>query len=99
MSAIEILSGPIDPSKVSASWTDPDNDSVYEQVFKVSGSDINCNLAAYGLGKGDTLQFELNPNPPDMTCMTCNDVNPPSVPPIYNAIRNVKKLSVTGTLH
>jgi len=99
MSAIEILSGPIDPSKVSASWTDPDNDSVYEQVFKVSGSDIYCNLAAYGLGKGDTLQFELNPNPPDMTCMTCNDVNPPSVPPIYNAIRNVKKLSVTGTLH
>jgi hypothetical protein len=99
MSAIEVLSGPIDPSKVSASWADPDNGSVYEQVFKVSGTDIYCNLAAYGLGKGDTLQFELDPNPPNMTCMTCNDANPPGVPPIYNAIKNVKKLSVTGTAH
>ena len=80
------------PSKLSASWTDPDNGSVYHQVFKVSGSDIYCNLAAYGLGKGDMLQFELNPDPPNMVCYECNDVDPPSVPPIYNAIRNVKKV-------
>jgi hypothetical protein len=97
MSAIEVLSGAIDPSKVSASWTDPDDHNTYVQVFKVSGSDMYCNLAAYGLGKGDTLQFELDPNPPNMTCMSCNDVNPPSVPPIYNAIRNVRKLNVTPT--
>ena len=97
LSAIQVLSGPIDSSKLSASWTDPDNDSVFHQVFKVSGSDIYCNLAAYGLVKGDTLQFELNPHPPNMVCMECADFDPPSVPPIYNAIRNVKKLSSAGT--
>jgi hypothetical protein len=93
LSAIQVLSGQIDPSRVTASWTDPDNDSVYNNVFKVGGTDIYCNLAAYGLGKGDSLQFELDNNPPKMVCFTCNDANPPSVPPIYNAIKNVKKLS------
>lgn len=92
MSAIQVLSGAIDSSKLSASWTDPDNGTVYHQVFKVSGSDIYCDLAAYGLGKGDILQFELNPDPPNMVCNECDDVDPPSVPPIYNAIKNVKKV-------
>lgn len=92
MSAIQVLSGQIDPSRVAANWTDPDNDSVYHNVFKVGGTDIYCNLAAYGLGKGDSLQFELDQNPPKMICYGCADNNPPSVPPIHNAIKNVKKL-------
>jgi hypothetical protein len=96
MSAIQVISGQIDPSRLMASWTDPDNDSVYHNVFSVGGTDIYCSLAGYGMVKGSLLQFELDPNPPALNCNMCNNSNPPSVPPISNAIKAVKPVAYPG---
>jgi hypothetical protein len=91
-SAIQVLTGQIDSSKVEASWTDPDNDSVYHNVFAVSDISNACSLSYYGLSKGDVFQFGLDPNPSKVVCYTCNDSNPVTVPPVSNAVKNVKKI-------
>jgi hypothetical protein len=95
-SAIQVLGGPIDSSRLMASWKNPDNDSIYHNIFQVGAIRDNvCSLSFYGLSKGDTLQFALDPNPQHITCNMCADSNPVSAPPVFNAVTNVKKISAT----
>jgi hypothetical protein len=95
-SAIQVLSGPIDSSRLMTSWKNPDNDSIYHNIFQVGAiRDHVCSLSFYGLSKGDTLQFALDPNPQNITCNMCADSNPVSAPPVFNAVTNVKKISAT----
>lgn len=95
-SAIQVLGGPIDSSRLMTSWKNPDNDSIYHNIFQVGGIRDNvCSLSFYGLSKGDTLQFALDPNPQSFVCNMCADSNPVSAPPVSNAVTNVKKISTT----
>jgi hypothetical protein len=90
--AIQVLDGQIDPAKVVASWTDTDNDSVYQNTFRVSGIRDVCSFAAYTISKGDLFQFELDPNPSTVPCNTCAIRTQLALPPVSNAVKNVKKI-------
>jgi hypothetical protein len=94
-SAIQVLGGPIDSSRLMTSWKNPDNDSIYHNIFRVGVIRNACSLSFYGLAKGDTLQFALDPSPQSFLCNTCADSNPVSAPPLTNAVTNVKKISTT----
>jgi hypothetical protein len=92
--AVEILDGKFDPSKVTASWTDPDNDSVYHNVFRLGGVRDACNLSYYGVSKGDTFRFQMDPHPQNLICYTCmiELSDTAAMPPVPDAVKNVKKL-------
>ena len=90
--AIQVLDGQIDPDKVVASWTDTDNDSVFQNTFRVSGIRNVCSFSAYNISKGDLFQFELDPNPSIVSCNTCMIRTLLALPPIANAVKNVKKI-------
>lgn len=98
--AIEVLSGQIDPSQLMASWTDPDNDSTYHNVFKCTGVRNMCSLSGYDIVQGDTFRFQLDPNPQNLTCNTCAIYSNPAMPTVSNAVMNVKKIDtvLTGKL-
>ncbi len=89
--AIEVLGGTIDPSKLVSTWTDPDNGTVYHNIFAVGAVQNGCTLAVYGLSQGDVFKFQLDANPKEIICNSCNDTNPVSVPPIRNAVKNITK--------
>jgi hypothetical protein len=94
-SAIEVLGGQFDPSSVSATWKDPDNDSVFHNVFAISEVRNACDISAYGVSKGDVFQFQMDPNP--QKNVICNDCMvafpPPALPPVSDAVMNIKKIN------
>jgi hypothetical protein len=90
--AVEIVSGPFDPSKVAASWTDSDNGAVYTNVFRLTSVRGACAISYYGVSKGDVFQFRFDPNPPNQICYTCNVETTLALPPVPDAIMDVKKM-------
>lgn len=98
--AVQVLAGQIDSSRLMASWTDPDNDSVYHNVFRIAGVRDMCAISGYGVTKGDTFQFQIDPNPQNLVCNTCAIYTNAAFPPVSNSVMNVKKISnrLTGRL-
>jgi hypothetical protein len=88
---VEVLDGPVDPAKVVATWTDTDNDSVYHNVFRLGGVRDVCGIGAYGVSKGDTFTFRIDPNPQNMICYVCAVMTTLAMPPISNSIKDVNK--------
>ena len=93
-SAIEVVGGQYDPSRVSATWKDPDNDSVFHNVFAISAVRDACDISAYGVSKGDVFQFQMDPHPQNIICNDCAvGVPPPALPPVSDAVMNIKKIN------
>lgn len=90
--AVEIVSGPFDSSKVVASWTDSDNGAVYTNVFRLTGVRGACAISYYGVSKGDIFEFQFDPNPPNQDCETCDVMTILALPPVSDAIMDVKKM-------
>ena len=90
---VEIINGSFDPSKVVASWTDSDNDSVYTNVFRLTTVRGACAISYYGVSKGDVFQFQFDPNPPNQPCEVCNVMTSLAMPPVSDAIMDVKKIT------
>ena len=98
-SAFEVIGGQSNSLRTLSSWTDPDNDSVYHNVFTISDVRNYCTLDFPGLSKGDTVQFYLDLFPKHVICNGCNNAYPvAAVPPVYNAIIYGQKISTT-TIH
>jgi hypothetical protein len=89
---VEVTDGSVDPTRVVDTWKDTDNDSVYHNVFRLTGVRDACAIGAYGVSKGDSFQFQFDPNPQHTLCYTCNSMTTLAMPPISNAIKNVKKM-------
>lgn len=89
---VEVLDGSVDPALVVDTWKDSDNDSVYHNVFRLKGVRNACAIGFYAVSKGDTFQFQFDPHPQQMTCTTCNVMTTLAMPPVSNAIENVKKM-------
>jgi hypothetical protein len=86
---IQVLRGPIDSSRLVKRWTNPDNDSVYTNVFAVSNS---CTFAGSGVTKGQVFQFEFDSNPPAQNCLRCDIAV--SLPPVSNAVKNTAAINM-----
>jgi hypothetical protein len=94
-SAIEVIGNQTNSLRTLASWTDPDNDSVYHNVFTISAVRNYCTLDFPGLAKGDTVQFYLDLFPKYVICNPCAGAFPiPAVPPVSNAIIYGGKVSI-----
>jgi hypothetical protein len=91
--AVEIITGSFDPSKVVSSWTDSDNDSVYTNVFRLTYVRGACAISYYGVSKGDVFQFQFDPNPSNQPCETCAVMTTLAMPPVSDAIMDVKKIA------
>jgi hypothetical protein len=89
---VEVVDGPVDPALVVPTWKNTDNDSVYYNVFRLTGVRNACAIGFYGVSKGDTFQFQFDPHPQQMTCNTCAVMTTLAMPPISNSIMNVKKM-------
>ena len=89
--AVEVLSGQFDPLRVVASWKDPDNDSIYHNVFALGGVRNACAIGYFGVSKGDTFQFRMDPNPQSLECNTCMIRSILALPPVFHAVKDVKK--------
>ena len=96
--AVEVLSGQFDPARVSATWTDTDNDSVYHNVFRLGGVRNACAIGYYGVSKGDTFQFRMDPGQSVLTCTTCDIRTTIALPPISNNVRDVKVVEKANML-
>ncbi len=83
MNTIQVLSGNVDPSTILSAWNDPDNDSIYHNVFAVS----SCGFASAGIQTGGTFTFRIVSNPPGTPCNPCA-IGPrnPSYPPKVNYV-------------
>jgi len=85
---IQLLEGYIPPEKIVASWKVWATDSIaYSNVFAVANV---CNFDKYKLQQGDVFTFELGTTPGG-GCTVCLAYFP--TPPIYNSIKNVKKVN------
>ena len=89
--AVEVLSGQFDPARVAASWKDTDNDSIYHNVFRLGAVRNACAIGYFGVSKGDTFQFRMDPNPQFLECNTCMIRSILALPPVFNAVKDVKK--------
>ena len=89
--AVEVLSGQFDPLRVVASWKDPDNDSIYHNVFGLGGVRNACAIGYFGVSKGDTFQFRMDPSPQFLECNTCMIRSILALPPVFHAVKDVKK--------
>jgi hypothetical protein len=88
---VEVLDGPVDPARVVATWTDTDNDSVYHNVFRLTAVRDACGIGYYGVSKGDTFTFRMDPNPQNTLCFVCNVMTTLAMPPVSDAIKDVNK--------
>ena len=95
---VEVLNGPVDPAKVVATWTDTDNDSVYHDVFRLTAVRDACGIAYYGVSKGDVFSFRMDPNPQNTTCYVCAVMTTLAMPPVSDAIKDVKLVLLTKPL-
>jgi hypothetical protein len=84
---IQVLSGPIDSIKLVKSWKNPNNDSVYTNVFSVLN---RCSFGLNGLAQGDLFTFTIPSVPPVETCAVCEIYYP--TPPVSNPVILVSKL-------
>ena len=96
--AVEVLSGDFDPARVTATWTDTDNDSVYHNIFRLAGVRNACLISYYGVSKGDTFQFRMDPGQPAQICMTCDIRTTLALPPVSNNVRDVKLVKKANML-
>jgi hypothetical protein len=95
---VEILDGQYDPALVVATWKDTDNDSVYHNVFRLGNVRGACAIEYFGVTKGDTFQFQMDPHPPYQVCNTCNILTLLAMPPVTDNVMNVKKIDVAQPL-
>jgi hypothetical protein len=93
---VEVLDGPVDPAKVVATWTDTDNDSVYHNVFRLTGVRDACGIGAYGVSKGGVFNFRMDPNPQNTLCYVCAVMTTLAMPPVSDAIKDVKLVLLTN---
>lgn len=77
---ITITQGNFDPSKVAASWTDPESNKTYKNAFKLGSP---CTFPT-NLDEGDEFYFEFVPETRD-ECTVCMAYRP--VPEQINMIR------------
>lgn len=91
--AVQIIDGSFNPSQVVASWKNPDDDSVYTNVFRLTAVKGACAISYYGVSKGDIFQFQIDPDPQNQTCFVCDVLVAISLPSVSDAIMNVKKIS------
>ena len=90
--AVEIISGSFNSTQAVASWTDSDNDSVYTNVFRLTSVRGACTVGYYGISKGDVFQFQFDPHPSGEPCNTCDVLTTLAMPPVSDAIMDVKKM-------
>jgi hypothetical protein len=79
-----------DSSVLTKSWTDPNTDSTYSNVFSVS--DI-CTFVEANLPVGSEFSFTLNGPVPVQNCFEC-DIMPFSMPAASNSVTNIKLLTI-----
>src|SRR5258708_684611 len=79
---VEVLDGPVDPARVVDTWTDSDNDSVYHNVFRLTAVRGACGIGYYGVSKGDTFTFRMDPNPQNTLCFVCAAMTTLAMPPV-----------------
>ena len=82
---VKVLS-PVDTSKITARWKDPQTDVVYDSVFTVANT---CSFDSSHVLVGDTILFLLDANPPLQSCAVCQIYYP--TPPKSNALKNLHK--------
>ncbi|HXB93390.1 MAG TPA: hypothetical protein VNU72_13925 [Puia sp.] len=92
--AVGIVSGAFDPTQVTAEWKDPDNDSVYHNVFRLGAVRGACGISYYGVGRGDTFTFRMDPNPQNLLCFVCAVLANISLPPVTDSIKDVTKVGL-----
>ncbi|HEY4064530.1 MAG TPA: hypothetical protein VGM30_21645 [Puia sp.] len=88
---VEVLDGPVDPATVVDTWKDTDNDSVYHNVFRLTGVRDACGIGSYGVVKGDTFTFRMDPNPQHTLCYVCAVMTTLAMPPVSDAIKDINK--------
>lgn len=89
---VEVVDGPVDPAMVIATWTDTDNDSVYHNVFRLTGVQDACGIGYYGVSKGDTFTFRMDPDPQHTLCYVCALMTTLAMPPVSDAIKDITKI-------
>ncbi len=94
--AVEIVSGAFDPTQVTAEWKDPDNDSTYQNVFRLGAVRGACGISYYNVGKGDVFSFRMDANPQNLLCYVCAVWANISLPPITNSIKDVTRVALTN---
>lgn len=75
-----------DSSVVTKSWTNPNTDSTYTNVFGVSDA---CTFAEANLLVGSVFTFTLNGSVPSQICNEC-DMVPFPMPAATNSVTNIK---------
>jgi hypothetical protein len=63
---IKVLDGNVDPSRIEASWTDPNTKTTYQNVFALGNY---CSFPD-DIKQGDEFYFTIT-NQPDSNCVTC----------------------------
>jgi hypothetical protein len=89
---VEVIGGPVDSVRVADTWKNSGNDSVYHNVFQLLAVRDACSIGFYGISKGDTFQFQFDPNPQGLSCNTCAVRTTLAMPPLSASIKDIKKL-------
>jgi hypothetical protein len=93
---VSVFDGPFDPATVVDTWKDTDNDSVYHHVFRLTAVRGACGIGYYGVTKGDTFTFRMDPHPQNMTCFVCAVMTTLDMPPVSDAITDVQLIHPTN---